>query len=74
MKLRGRREPSPAVGSGLAWGGSYGDMMHFDMRNATDAGQHGAAIQGAIGAYIAKKRAEAKKVEADDGHGGNKAG
>jgi len=57
-------------GIGLFWGGSYGDIMHFDMRNAHGPGQHGAVIHGAIGAYIAKKTAEAKKVDADDGHGG----
>ena len=43
-------------GIGLSWGASYGDIMHFDMRNKGN----GRKIQSAIGAYKAKKLEEAK--------------
>jgi hypothetical protein len=41
---------------GLSWGASYGDIMHFDMRNKGN----GAKIQAAIGAYQAEKEAESR--------------
>jgi hypothetical protein len=41
----------------LDWGASYGDIMHFDMRNKGS----GRKIQSAIGQYKAEKEAEAKK-------------
>lgn len=43
-------------GIGLSWGASYGDMMHFDMRNKGN----GAKIQSAIGQYKNQKVQEAK--------------
>lgn len=43
-------------GIGLDWGASYGDIMHFDMRNKGN----GRKIQSAIGAYKKKKLEEAK--------------
>ena len=43
-------------GIGLSWGASYGDIMHFDMRNKGS----GRKIQSAIGAYKKKKQEEAK--------------
>lgn len=48
----------------LNWGGSYGDMMHFDMRNKGN----GAKIQAAIGQYKAKKTQEGKETWAKE-HG-----
>lgn len=47
---------------GLSWGASYGDIMHFDMRNKGN----GRKIQSAIGAYKAEKEAESKKKWADE--------
>ena len=44
------------TGIGLDWGASYGDIMHFDMRNKGN----GRKIQSAIGAYKKKKQEEAK--------------
>lgn len=44
------------TGIGLDWGASYGDIMHFDMRNKGN----GRKIQSAIGAYKKKKQDEAK--------------
>jgi hypothetical protein len=40
----------------MNWGGSYGDMMHFDMR---DDGSKGQAIYAAINRYFAKLKREA---------------
>jgi hypothetical protein len=48
-------------GVGLSWGGAYGDVMHFDMRNTGN----GRKISGAIHAYKALKDQEAQeKVKA----------
>lgn len=44
-------------GIGLNWGASYGDMMHFDMRNKGN----GAKIEAAIGQYKAEKEKESKE-------------
>jgi hypothetical protein len=52
-------------GIGLDWGASYGDIMHFDMRNKGS----GAKINGAVQSYKAKKDAEAKEKWATE-HGG----
>ena len=41
---------------GLDWGASYGDVMHFDMRNKGN----GRKIQKEIGAYKAAKEKESK--------------
>jgi len=43
-------------GIGLAWGASYGDMMHFDMRNKGN----GRKIHQQVEAYKAVKEQEAK--------------
>ena len=40
-------------GMEMSWGGTYGDMMHFDLR--TDGGD-GQRIQGAIQRYLARQR------------------
>ncbi len=45
-------------GMELDWGASYGDIMHFDMRNKGS----GAKIQSAIQQYKTEKQAEAKKT------------
>jgi uncharacterized protein YukE len=45
-------------GMELDWGASYGDIMHFDMRNKGS----GAKIQSAIGQYKAEKKAESEKT------------
>jgi hypothetical protein len=42
----------------LDWGASYGDIMHFDMRNKGS----GAKIQSAIQQYKGEKKAEAEKT------------
>jgi hypothetical protein len=49
-------------GIGLHWGASYGDIMHFDMRNKGS----GAKINAAINAYKHKKEAEASEKWAAD--------
>jgi hypothetical protein len=45
-------------GMELDWGASYGDIMHFDMRNK----RSGAGIQSAIRQYKGEKKAEAEKT------------
>ena len=49
-------------GMGLDWGGKYGDMMHFDMRNKGD----GAKIDSARAKYKTLKVAEAEKKYAEE--------
>ena len=44
-------------GIGLHWGASYGDIMHFDMRNKGS----GAKINAAVNAYKHDKEAEASE-------------
>jgi Domain of unknown function (DUF4157) len=46
-------------GMGLDWGASYGDVMHFDMRNKGN----GRKIQASIGVYKAEKKAESEKKD-----------
>jgi hypothetical protein len=46
---------------GLDWGASYGDIMHFDMRNKGN----GLKIHGAVNRYKAKKDAESAKAYED---------
>jgi hypothetical protein len=41
---------------GLDWGASYGDMMHFDMRNTGN----GAKIQKEVRSYMTEKQKESK--------------
>jgi hypothetical protein len=45
----------------MNWGGSYGDMMHFDMR---DDGSKGQAIYAAINRYFKRLKEEADKPDA----------
>lgn len=47
---------------GLSWGATYGDVMHFDMRNKGS----GAKIQAKIQAYKTTKEAESKANWAKD--------
>lgn len=49
-------------GMGLDWGGKYGDMMHFDMRNKGS----GAKIDRARNAYKAQKVAESEKKYSEE--------
>jgi hypothetical protein len=44
----------------MNWGGSYGDMMHFDMR---DDGSKGQAIYAAINRYFKHLKEEADKPD-----------
>jgi hypothetical protein len=44
-------------GMDLDWGGSYGDMMHFDMRNK----EVGAKVHKAITTYSGQKEQESAK-------------
>ena len=46
----------------LSWGGSYGDMMHFDMRNKGN----GAKINAAIEQYKKEKETESRKKGAEE--------
>jgi hypothetical protein len=45
-------------GIGLDWGGAYGYMMHFDMRNTGK----GVRISAAINSYREERERESKKV------------
>ena len=45
-------------GIGLNWGGEYGDMMHFDMR---DVAGPGSKVARAIGSYRRKKEKESQE-------------
>ena len=47
---------------GLDWGASYGDIMHFDMRNTGN----GAKIYAAIKRYEAKKEQEGAEAYAKE--------
>jgi hypothetical protein len=44
-------------GMKMSWGGAYGDVMHFDLR---DQGQ-GEKIHKAVGRYLARKKEESKE-------------
>lgn len=45
-------------GIGLNWGGEYGDMMHFDMRDVAGSGNK---VAKAIGSYRRKKEKESQE-------------
>lgn len=50
-------------GIGLGWGASYGDIMHFDMRNKGD----GKKVRRAIKSYKKDKKQEAADARESGG-------